>query len=1243
MLFPTRAEGTSAAYNSLTVYNLNMVLQDNASTAVHFSWRTAPVSKNAAQLNCAIIYCEASQSLNTADTVTAEQQTIGGTAYYKASLTGLKPNTSYQYAVLDINSGRATSIHTFKTAPDENQAASFLCVPGANYRTTSSYKNYWGSTLNSAISKFPDAAFVMHTGSYVSTNNQIHWDGFFNLNTTAIRSIPLVPLPVYSGSANQQFAYNFNLPAKSNNTGNYSVVCGNALILALNTNLTSANDITAHVNWIKSEVETKGHGKWIIAAMGNSFYGVSSNTSTIKKTLEKTFDEVNVSLVLQGGSAVYARSHLIKNASVLDEYPAYSTFSAADGAIYLIPGSAGAEYGSVPNSASWINVTKNLSATGVKSDDVSKTYSRISITSNAIQVSAYMAGGEKIDQFEINHRPTPSAEPRPFSPVLLNSGFGADPKTTRVISWQTPSNLIDAFIEITDGAGYSATVSGVSARVSSILTGNNVHSVELKNLKPGVTYTYRLGNKYITPKLKLNLIYYSDYYQFKTEAGGAFSFIQISDAKSSDASGYVSNWARALKLIQAQDPAFILHTGNLVSSSSAANWNNFIGATGTNLGPAAFIPVSGYQESLNLNNSKFFNNVFSTKPDGAGDYSFTYGNALILTLNTGYASTAKISEHAGWLKNEAANKGKGKWIIVAMSGSFYGSAANNTAIKKTLEKVFDEIGVSLVLQGSDCAYIRSHLIKNTMVFSEYPSTSVFPTSGGIIFSSPGTVGADYKSVSSSASWIKLTRNFSGRSDKANPDLKMYSKITVSADLISVSAYTLKGELIDTFEINRLPLPTPEPKVMNYTMLNNSFGSDPKTTRIISWQTDNTMSGSFVEVTDSAVGVKKIFPGTTSKVPQYYTGSNQHKVELSGLNPGTVYQYRLGTTYLNPKAGITFTYYSETFTFTTESKTAKAFTLLHIADSQCSNVSDYTKYWGNTLEKALKKCPEAAFIIHTGDMIDAPNSSQWTSFFGGAKNNFSTPAFMPVLGNHEGKSSAVESFCKSTFSVESQNGFALNYSYTYGNALFLNLNSNYTSTSELTKQKQWIIREAADKGTGKFIIVSFHKAVYGGHHYGEDDVASIRRELVPVFEQIGVDLVLQGHDHIYTRTYPIKNGVPNTSVSGSIINTSNDGVVYMISRNSGQKTYSVPSKKSYMDILWNSPKEPSAVDDTVFSAITVKNDSIEVTAYTSDYRVIDTYKLTKNNIGTIGLSSGGQMNAFKYVTAQWLESIFPLAS
>ena len=95
-----------------------------------------------------------------------------------------------------------------------------------------------------------------------------------------------------------------------------------------------------------------------------------------------------------------------------------------------------------------------------------------------------------------------------------------------------------------------------------------------------------------------------------------------------------------------------------------------------------------------------------------------------------------------------------------------------------------------------------------------------------------------------------------------------------------------------------------------------------------------------------------------------------------------------------------------------------------------------------------------------------------------------------------------------------------YYYTYGDTLFINLNSNNTNSNEHKEFIEKAIREAERKRNGKFSwkVVSFHHAPYStATHTSDLDIIERRKELVKIFNDNGIDIVLNGHDHIYTRS------------------------------------------------------------------------------------------------------------------------------
>jgi len=94
----------------------------------------------------------------------------------------------------------------------------------------------------------------------------------------------------------------------------------------------------------------------------------------------------------------------------------------------------------------------------------------------------------------------------------------------------------------------------------------------------------------------------------------------------------------------------------------------------------------------------------------------------------------------------------------------------------------------------------------------------------------------------------------------------------------------------------------------------------------------------------------------------------------------------------------------------------------------------------------------------------------------------------------------------------------NYSYDYGDAHFLCLDSNtYADPTDPGLQK-WVEADlTATDARWRFVVYHHPAFNVGEHHYKEQQM----RVLCPIFEKCGVDIVLSGHEHTYQRTIPLR--------------------------------------------------------------------------------------------------------------------------
>jgi predicted ester cyclase len=283
-------------------------------------------------------------------------------------------------------------------------------------------------------------------------------------------------------------------------------------------------------------------------------------------------------------------------------------------------------------------------------------------------------------------------------------------------------------------------------------------------------------------------------------------------------------------------------------------------------------------------------------------------------------------------------------------------------------------------------------------------------------------------------------------------------------------------------------------------------------------------------------------------------------------------------------------------FKTAEQDLNRFTFINITDTQGVTARDYAK-WKDILDKALIKFPDARFLLHSGDMVDEGHKiAQWDLFAGAVKDEFMKLPIMPAVGNHEafnknGTNPDVKNFTNSfNLPLEQDTGAPSGtvYSFDYGNVHIAVMNTQCGSKN-LKKQADWLRRDMT--GTKKlWKIVALHRGPYGATY----DTTDIRTAWTPVFDEAGVDLVFQGHDHNYVRSYPMKN---KTKVRAG------QGTVYMIGNSGGVKFY--PKKTRTWQEVNLQPKTQ------MYIAVILDEDEMVIEAYDSKNVLRDSLTLKKN--------------------------------
>jgi predicted phosphodiesterase len=402
-----------------------------------------------------------------------------------------------------------------------------------------------------------------------------------------------------------------------------------------------------------------------------------------------------------------------------------------------------------------------------------------------------------------------------------------------------------------------------------------------------------------------------------------------------------------------------------------------------------------------------------------------------------------------------------------------------------------------------------------------------------------------------------------------------------------------------------------PRALEIQDLVTTFFGDARTTRAFTWRTPYCDGETEIQYAkadgftgfEAADVVKKSASRETSD-------GEYHKVVLEGLEPGTTYKYRVGSTADDV--------WSDTYSFTTESESVTSFTFIGVSDPQGINETDYS-YYKLTLDSAFNAYPDAEFVINCGDMVDTGTSDEQGSMFFDASLPYSAERpLMTVIGNHETRGDGVNKYRLHFNNPQNAVGLGIYdsndpnvtlaslyntdntvYSFDYGNAHFAVLNTGsdwYDMTELLNMQKQWLINDlnATDK---KWKILVLHRGVYTSY-YSHDDVRNAYLEIIDTAE---VDLVLQGHEHLYMRTYPMRRNEVATTEKYEI--SKGVGTVYSIIGVAAQKRY------NFVDRTWSASAYNIPTGNPSYIAVTVDDDQISFAARLSDGTTIDSFTIT----------------------------------
>ncbi|MFC8300745.1 fibronectin type III domain-containing protein [Micromonospora orduensis] len=304
-----------------------------------------------------------------------------------------------------------------------------------------------------------------------------------------------------------------------------------------------------------------------------------------------------------------------------------------------------------------------------------------------------------------------------------------------------------------------------------------------------------------------------------------------------------------------------------------------------------------------------------------------------------------------------------------------------------------------------------------------------------------------------------------------------------------------------------------------------------------------------------------------------TGFNRHAT-ISNLRENTAYSYRVGA------EGS----WSPTYAFKTQDFEGD-YDFLFFGDPQIGSSGDRLMDqagWEDTLKVATAANPNAELLVSGGDHVESANDEgQWTSFM--APDQLRQYPVVATIGNHDvgGKSYEQHHFTPNTDRTAPyyDNGNPAgtksggDYWFVYKDVLFIDINSNSYklptdgSNAGDAAHVAYITDVVNKHGSeAKWKVLVYHHSIYSpASHATDTDNKQRREDFTTAFSNLGIDMVLQGHDHSYSRSYSIKNGQkenPAEKPGAADVFPGPGGVIYVTANSaSGSKYYDIKKPDS----------------------------------------------------------------------------------
>lgn len=370
--------------------------------------------------------------------------------------------------------------------------------------------------------------------------------------------------------------------------------------------------------------------------------------------------------------------------------------------------------------------------------------------------------------------------------------------------------------------------------------------------------------------------------------------------------------------------------------------------------------------------------------------------------------------------------------------------------------------------------------------------------------------------------------------------------------------------------------------------------DPSTSRTLMWQSQDEDNRALAEIRKKGEKASQVVPATSSVFTDNGVTRHLHTVMVTGLTPGTSYEYRVG----NDRKRSPW--------MPLETPAQGSFSALIFPDSQSADYSG----WKALAQKAFKDHPDVSFFVNMGDLVDnGEHAYQWDAWFDALQGVIERIPVAPLLGNHETYTldwkvrrplAYLQLFQLPAGDARYAGEF---YSFDVGEVHFTVLNTQDSELKAwepnlLKDEAEWLRRDLA--GTKKkWKVVLMHRDVL---QYGfasrptprEEGFSDTGRFFMPIFDEAQVDAVLTAHLHTFRDRGHIKG-----------FRRDETGPLYLLTGVAGDVQYPGLWKQHALDKMVAPQPE-----DRNYLLLRASNEALEFICYDKNGRKMHAITVTK---------------------------------